>query len=63
MKRILCLTLALMLAPSAQAWPFGPKGDSNAEKRANIRKQHDEMLTQLYIASDMPAVGPSPQAK
>jgi lipid-binding SYLF domain-containing protein len=47
MKRILTMTLAVALAASAQAWPFGPKGDSNAEKKANIRKQRDEMLAQL----------------
>ena len=48
MKRLLTLTLALTLATSAQAWPFGPKGDSNAEKKANIRKQRAEMLAELY---------------
>jgi lipid-binding SYLF domain-containing protein len=51
MKRILYLALSLALAFSAQAWPFGPKGDSNAEKKANIRKQRDEMLTQLYTTN------------
>ena len=51
MKRILYLALSLALASSAQAWPFGPKGDSNAEKKANIRKQRDEMLTQLYTTN------------
>jgi lipid-binding SYLF domain-containing protein len=50
-RRILPLALALALvAPSAHAWPFGPRGDSNAEKKANIRKQRDEMLAQLYAA-------------
>ena len=57
MKRILCLALALALASSAQAFLFGPKGDSNAEKKANIRKQRDEMLAQLYAANpDMKTV-------
>ena len=51
MKRILCLALTLALASSAQAWPFGPKGDSNAEKKANIRKQRDEMLAQFYTSN------------
>jgi lipid-binding SYLF domain-containing protein len=51
MKRILCLALTLALATGAQAWPFGPKGDSNAEKKANIRKQRDEMLAQLYTSN------------
>jgi lipid-binding SYLF domain-containing protein len=51
MKRILCLTLTLALAASAQAGLFGAKGDSNAEKKANIRQQRDEMLAQLYAAN------------
>jgi lipid-binding SYLF domain-containing protein len=51
-KRFLCVATACLLAAiSAQAWPFGPKGDSNAEKKANIRKQRDEMLAQLYAAN------------
>jgi lipid-binding SYLF domain-containing protein len=51
MKRIICLALTMTMAASALAWPFGPKGDSNAEKKANIRKQRDEMLAQLYTAT------------
>ncbi len=51
MKRILCLVLALAVAGSAHAWPFGPKGDSTAEKKANIRKQRNEMLAQLYASN------------
>ena len=51
MKRILCLVLSLALASSAQAFLFGPKGDSTAEKKANIRKQRDEMLAQLYATN------------
>ena len=51
MKRILWLTLALATATSAQAFLFGPKGDSAAEKKANIHKQRDEMLTQLYASN------------
>ena len=51
MKQILCLALTLVLATSAQAWPFGPNGDSNAEKKANIHKQRDEMLAQLYATN------------
>ncbi len=47
MKRLLTLTLVLAMSASTQAGLFGPKGDSNAEKRANIRKQRDEMLAQL----------------
>ena len=48
---MLCLALTLALASSAQAFLFGPKGDSNAEKKANIRKQRDEILAQLYAAN------------
>ena len=51
MKRLLAVTLALGLASSALAWPFGPKGDSNTGKKANIRQQRDEMLAQLYAAN------------
>ncbi len=51
MKRILCLTLTLALAAGAQAGLFGAKGDSTAEKKANIRQQRDEMLAQLYAAN------------
>ena len=51
MNRLLILALTLALATSAQAWPFGPKGDSNTEKKANIHKQRDEMLAQLYTAN------------
>jgi len=36
------------LASSAQAFLFGPKGDSTAEKKANIRKQREAMLAELY---------------
>jgi lipid-binding SYLF domain-containing protein len=48
MKRHLALALIVALVASAQAGLFGPKGDSNAEKKANVRKQRDEMLAQLY---------------
>ena len=48
MKKTWILILVLALACSAQAFLFGPKGDSNAEKKANIRKQRDEMLAELY---------------
>jgi lipid-binding SYLF domain-containing protein len=51
MRRLLTLTLALTLATSALAWPFGAKGDNAAEKKANIRKQRDEMLAQLYASN------------
>jgi lipid-binding SYLF domain-containing protein len=51
MKRILWLALPLALATNALAWPFGPKGDSPAEKKTNVRKQRDEMIEQLYTAN------------
>lgn len=43
--------LALACPTANQAWPFGPKGDSNAEKKANIRQQRNEMMTQLLAAN------------
>jgi len=49
-KSAACLSLALMLACNAQAFLFGPKGHSTAEKRGNIRKQRDEMLAELYAS-------------
>jgi hypothetical protein len=51
MKRILCLALTLAAITVAQAGWFGPKGDSDAEKKANIRKQRDELLAQLYTTN------------
>jgi len=51
LSRLLWVAAALLLTSSALAWPFGPKGDSNAEKKANIRQQRDEMLAQLYAAN------------
>src|SRR6185436_13614455 len=51
MKRTFCLITSLALATSAHAFIFGPKGDSAAEKKANIRKQRDEMLAQLYASN------------
>ncbi len=45
---LIALLLSLALAPDAGAFLFGPKGASKAEKKANIRQQSDEMLTQLY---------------
>jgi len=53
MKAPLYLGVAavLLLATSAPAWPFGAKGESAAEKKTNIRKQRNEMLTQLYATA------------
>jgi lipid-binding SYLF domain-containing protein len=51
----LVLTLLLgalpwALVPSAKAGLFGPKGDSVQSKQANVRKQRDQMLAELYSA-------------
>lgn len=35
---------------SVSAGLFGPKGDTEEEKRQNVRKQHDEMMAELYTA-------------
>ncbi|HEU0038507.1 MAG TPA: hypothetical protein VFR76_04465 [Verrucomicrobiae bacterium] len=47
-RGILSLTLTLALAFSAPAGLLGPKGDSDAEKKAGIRSDRDEMLKELY---------------
>jgi lipid-binding SYLF domain-containing protein len=39
---------ALLMGLSAQAGLFGPKGDSDEEKRQTVLQQRDEMLTELY---------------
>lgn len=44
MQPLLTLTLTLALGFNAQASLFGPKDGRNAEKKANIRQQRDEML-------------------
>jgi len=51
MKLLSTLCLSLVLTVSAQASLFGPKGGSTKEKKANIRKQRDEMLAQLYATN------------
>jgi hypothetical protein len=43
--------IALACPPESQAWPFGPKGGSNAEKKANVRQQRDEMVAQLFATN------------
>lgn len=51
---LLPLLVALLLspfAPTSHAFLFGPKGDSDAEKKANIRQQRNEMLAQLFAAN------------
>jgi lipid-binding SYLF domain-containing protein len=42
------LLMGLVCAPSAPAGIFGPSGDDTDEKKANVRKQRDELLTELY---------------
>lgn len=39
----------LLLGLSAQAGLFGPKGDSEEEKRQTVLKQRDEMLAELSM--------------
>ena len=50
LNHILALAVMLAFVVPAHASLFGPKGDSNAEKKATIRKERDEMLAQLYTA-------------
>jgi lipid-binding SYLF domain-containing protein len=40
--------LAVLCAPAAMAGLFGPKGSDVEEKKANVRKQRDEMLAEVY---------------
>jgi hypothetical protein len=51
MKRIPCLELALTPATGAQAGLFGPKGDSDAENKANVRKQRGGMIIHQFTQS------------
>src|ERR1051326_3596081 len=54
MKQKLSFCLGALLLASAnpsQALLFGPKVDSAAEKKANIRKQRDEMVGELYTTN------------
>src|SRR5512138_1725948 len=48
MKILFLIGLSFTLALESQAFLFGPKGDTIAEKKAGIRKQRDQLLTQLY---------------
>jgi lipid-binding SYLF domain-containing protein len=48
-SRLFKLAAAFMLATSAiHAGWFGPAGNDSAEKRATVRKQSEEMLSELY---------------
>jgi hypothetical protein len=46
----LVLLLALAWANDTQAFIFGPKGGSEAQKKANVLAQRDGILAQLYAA-------------
>jgi hypothetical protein len=50
MKRKTILLLALLYGSTAMAGLFGPKGSDVEEKKANVRKQRDEMLAEVYKA-------------
>jgi lipid-binding SYLF domain-containing protein len=50
MKTKTVLLLVLLCAPAAMAGLFGPKGSDVEEKKANVRKQRDEMLAEVYKA-------------
>jgi len=45
---LLAAALACALALPAAAGLFSPKGDTNDEKRAKVRKDRDEILAKLY---------------
>lgn len=45
------LLLAALAAQSALGGLFGPSGDDMEEKKANVRKQRDEMLGDLYSSN------------
>jgi lipid-binding SYLF domain-containing protein len=49
-KRILLGMIVAALTLPAIAGLFGPKGDSNEEKRAAVRKERDAILAKLYEA-------------
>ena len=46
----LVLGAGLLAAGPLQAGILGPKGGSKEEKRANVRRQRDEMLAELFAA-------------
>lgn len=48
--RLIAAILLLLIAfvPRTEAALFGPKGDSSAEKQANVRTQRDQVLQDLY---------------
>lgn len=47
--KLLMVSVALLAGSlNAQAGLFGPKGETDEEKRETVRKQRDEMLAELY---------------
>lgn len=53
MKTMHCLIASLAMLASAlntNAGLFGPKGNTDEDKRQSVRKQRDEMLAELYKA-------------
>ena len=48
-RPLIAVALALLALPVA-ADLFSPKGDSTEQKRAEVRKQRDEILAKLYAA-------------
>ncbi len=49
--RLVVIVGVLVWAGQTHAGLFGPKGDSNAEKKTNIREERAVMLDQLYTAN------------
>jgi lipid-binding SYLF domain-containing protein len=49
-KQLLLMLLIAVVAAPAAAGLFSAKGDSAEEKRAEVRKQRDEILAKLYAA-------------
>jgi hypothetical protein len=50
LNQIILLLLCVSFGGSLQAGWFSPSGASEAEKKANIRKQRDEILAEFYSA-------------
>ena len=48
MKIKIVVLLSLLCVSGAMAGLFGPKGSDVEEKKANVRKQRDEMLAEVY---------------
>ena len=49
-KQLLLIFVVAVIAAPAAAGLFSAKGDSVEEKRAEVRKQRDEILAKLYAA-------------